>query len=151
MVGMVDQGRGEPGARAERGRRRDGARRACSYCTRPSYTDVADLSLIVGFGWVDNARKSIDRHGVGQAEAEAEAMFFRKPLLIVDDTGHSLAEPRIHALGRTREGRLLQATFTLRRGGTHALYLADDGGIGIETVQALRGDRPWTKQTDKQR
>jgi uncharacterized DUF497 family protein len=51
-------------------------------------------------------------------QGEAEAMLFQEPLLVVDDPGHSLAEPRIHALGRTREGRLLQATFTLRRGGT---------------------------------
>ena len=51
-------------------------------------------------------------------QGEAEAMFFQEPLLVVDDPGHSLAEPRFHALGRTAEGRLLQATFTLRRGGT---------------------------------
>ena len=76
-----------------------------------------DLSLIVGFEWDEgNARKSVDRHGVTQGEAEG--MFFQEPLLVVDDPGHSLAEPRFHALGRTPAGRLLQATFTLRGGGT---------------------------------
>ena len=32
--------------------------------------------------------------------------------------GDSRREPRYHALGRTAEGRLLQATFTVRGGGT---------------------------------
>lgn len=45
-------------------------------------------------------------------------MLFLEPLLVVDDPGHSLAELRFHALGRTAEGLLLQATFTLRGGGT---------------------------------
>ena len=78
---------------------------------------MIDLAQIVGFEWDDgNARKSVDRHGVRQAEAEQ--MFFREPLLVADDSRHSLAEPRHHALGRTAEGRLLQATFTVRGGGT---------------------------------
>ena len=75
-----------------------------------------DLDRIVGFDWDDgNARKSVDRHGVGQAEAEQ--MFFRQPLIVADDPRHSLGEPRFHALGRTAEGRLLQATFTVRDDG----------------------------------
>ena len=45
-------------------------------------------------------------------------MLFQEPLLVVDDAGHSRAEPRFHALGRTPEGRLLQVTFTPRGGGT---------------------------------
>ena len=78
---------------------------------------MIDLELIVGFDWDEgNARKNVDRHGVGQAEAES--MFFQEPLLMVDDTRHSLAERRYHALGRTAAGRLLHATFTLRGGGT---------------------------------
>jgi competence protein ComEC len=32
----------------------------------------------------------------------------------------------------------------LRRGGTHALYLDEAGSIRIETVAALRGERPWS-------
>ncbi|MFO1050549.1 MAG: BrnT family toxin [Geminicoccaceae bacterium] len=78
---------------------------------------MVDLSLVVGFEWdAGNARKSVDRHGVTQGEAEA--MFFLEPLLVVDEPGHSLTEPRFHALGCTPEGRLLQATFTLRGDGT---------------------------------
>lgn len=75
-----------------------------------------DLDRIVGFDWDDgNARKSVDRHGVGQAEAEQ--MFFREPLIVADDLQHSQGEPRFHALGRTADGRLLQVTFTVRGDG----------------------------------
>ena len=78
---------------------------------------MIELDLIIGFDWDQgNARKSFDRHGV--TNPEAESMFFQEPLLIVDDPRHSLAERRYHALGRTATGRLLHATFTLRGGGT---------------------------------
>ncbi len=78
---------------------------------------MVNFDLIVGFEWDEgNARKSVDRHGVLQMEAER--MFFQEPLLIVEDPGHSQAERRFHALGRTPDGHLLHATFTLRGGGT---------------------------------
>jgi hypothetical protein len=41
-------------------------------------------------------------------------VFFNEPLLIVEDPRHSVDEPRLHALGRTDEGRPLHITFTLR-------------------------------------
>jgi hypothetical protein len=75
---------------------------------------MIDWELIEGFGWDDgNGRKSADKHGVSQSEAEQ--MFFNEPLLIVQDSRHSGAEPRFHGLGRTDLGRLLHVTFTLRR------------------------------------
>jgi uncharacterized protein len=74
---------------------------------------MIDWARVEGFEWDDgNARKSDEKHGVGQAEAEQ--VFFNEPLLIVDDPRHSLDEPRFHALGRTDEGRSLHVTFTLR-------------------------------------
>ncbi|MFA7431136.1 MAG: BrnT family toxin [Rhodospirillaceae bacterium] len=73
---------------------------------------------VVGFEWdAGNARKSEDKHGVSQAEAEQ--VFFNEPLLIKGDAAHSDAEKRYHALGRTDEGRRLHITLTLRRDGTH--------------------------------
>lgn len=45
-------------------------------------------------------------------------MFFNQPLLLVEDMKHSQDEPQIHALGKTRAGRRLHLTFTLREGGT---------------------------------
>ena len=63
-----------------------------------------------------NARKSDEKHGVSQAEAEQ--VFFNEPLLVIDDPRHYLHEPRFHALGRTDEGRPLHVTFTLRGAAT---------------------------------
>jgi uncharacterized DUF497 family protein len=78
---------------------------------------MIDLDRIVGFEWdAGNARKSADKHGVGQGEAEQ--IFFNDPLVLVEDVRHSTAEARIHALGRTNSGRLLHITFTLRADGT---------------------------------
>lgn len=74
---------------------------------------MIDFGRIVGFEWDEgNARKSVDKHGVSQAEAEQA--FLNEPLLIVGDERHSVAEPRFHALGRSDAGRALHMTFTLR-------------------------------------
>ena len=77
---------------------------------------MIDLNKISGFDWdTGNARKSEERHGVSMAEAEQT--FFNAPLLILEDTAHSTQEVRIHALGKTDEGRALHITFTLRKAG----------------------------------
>lgn len=76
-----------------------------------------DPAAIVGFDWdAGNERKSADKHGVSQGEAEQ--VFFNQPLLLLEDDRHSLAEPRFHALGKTNDGRPLHITFTLRGGDT---------------------------------
>jgi uncharacterized protein len=76
-----------------------------------------DLDQISGFDWDDgNNRKSADKHDVSQAEAESA--FFNDPLIVVEDAKHSGAEPRINALGKTAQNRLLHITFTLRQNGT---------------------------------
>lgn len=77
---------------------------------------MTDLSLIAGFEWdAGNARKN-EKHGVTAAEAEQD--FFNQPLLLLEDAKHSQDEPRFHALGHARDGRLLHVTFTLREAGT---------------------------------
>lgn len=74
---------------------------------------MIDWPPIEGFDWDEgNSRKSVDKHGVSQAEAEQ--IFFNEPLLVVADASHSDREARLHALGRTDAGRLLHVTFTLR-------------------------------------
>jgi|SRR4029450_3412770 uncharacterized DUF497 family protein len=78
---------------------------------------MIDWTRIEGFEWDGgNARKSSDRHGVSQAEAEQA--FLNQPLLVVEDVRHSRHEPRFHALGQTDEGRPLHVTFTLRAAAT---------------------------------
>jgi len=72
---------------------------------------------IVGFEWDEgNRRKSTDKHGVTQSDAEQ--VFLNEPLLIVADERHSAVEARFHALGRTDAGRQLHVTFTIRQDGT---------------------------------
>jgi uncharacterized protein len=74
---------------------------------------MIDLAKISGFEWDrGNARKSEDKHGVSMAEAEQ--VFFNAPLLLVQDVAHSQTEQRIHALGKSDDGRALHITFTLR-------------------------------------
>jgi uncharacterized DUF497 family protein len=78
---------------------------------------MIDFGRIDGFDWDDaNRRKSEDKHAV--TPAEAEQVFFNHPLLILDDAGHSAAEPRYWALGRSDDGRLLFVVFTTRWDGT---------------------------------
>lgn len=78
---------------------------------------MIDFDRLTGFQWDGgNARKSIDKHGVSQAEAQQ--VFLNEPLLIADDAGHSRSEPRFHALGVTTVGRPLHVTFTLREENT---------------------------------
>jgi uncharacterized DUF497 family protein len=77
---------------------------------------MLDPTIIEGFEWdAGNSRKSSDKHGVSQAEAEQ--VFFNEPLLVLADLRHSIEEPRFHALGRTDDRRLLHVTFTVRGAG----------------------------------
>src|SRR3977135_4182647 len=79
--------------------------------------NMIDLERIAGFDWDDgNSRKSADKHGVGQAEAEPG--FLNTPLLLLNDPEHSAIEQRYHAYGKTHPCRLLQIAFTLRQDAT---------------------------------
>jgi uncharacterized DUF497 family protein len=76
---------------------------------------MTDLTALEGFDWdAGNSRKSLDKHGVSQAEAEQ--VFLNDPL-VVEDQKHSAAEPRFHAYGTTDDGRRLHVTFTVRGNG----------------------------------
>ena len=78
---------------------------------------MLDFDRLAGFEWDEgNARKSGDKHGVMQSEAEQ--VFLNEPLIVAPDVRHSEVEPRFHALGRSDAGRMLHLTFTLRAGGT---------------------------------
>lgn len=71
------------------------------------------LARCVGFEWDrGNATKNWDKHDVSQGECEQA--FFNRPLLVKHDAGHSLAESRLYALGRTDENRFLFVAFTMR-------------------------------------
>ncbi len=71
---------------------------------------VADLT---GFDWDDgNARKNWENHRVTQAEAEE--VFFSRPVLLAEDEKHSEREPRYNVIGDTNAGRPLSVVFTVR-------------------------------------
>lgn len=77
---------------------------------------MIDWAAVTGFDWDEgNARKSVAKRDVSQAEAEQ--IFFNEPLLLLQDQWHSEQEQRFHALGRTDEGRLLHIAFTMRGAG----------------------------------
>ena len=66
-----------------------------------------------GFEWDEgNRTKNADKHAVQWQEAEE--IFANQPLIVSADVGHSVSEPRYHALGKTDKARLLHLTFTLR-------------------------------------
>jgi uncharacterized DUF497 family protein len=76
---------------------------------------MINLAGIEGFDWDDgNVRKSLNKHGVTQAEAE---QIFASAPLLASDFKHSGKEIRLQALGKTIEGRPLHVTFTLRDNG----------------------------------
>ena len=74
---------------------------------------MIDLVKITGFNWDNGNVRKNEKHGVSMAEAEQ--VFFNAPLLLLEDFAHSQKEPRLHALGKTDEERMLHITFTLRQ------------------------------------
>lgn len=67
----------------------------------------------IEFDWDDgNGEKNWLRHRVSQAEAEQ--VFFNRPLVVADDELHSRNEVRFYALGRTDAGRFLFVVYTVR-------------------------------------
>ncbi len=72
-----------------------------------------ELLQCTGFQWDEgNAAKNWTLHQV--THAEAEQVFFNRPVMVAPDLRHSAAEPRYAALGRTDAGRRLSVVFTLR-------------------------------------
>ncbi|MHA7880865.1 MAG: BrnT family toxin [Saccharospirillum sp.] len=75
---------------------------------------MINWAQVTGFDWDEgNSRKNAEKHDVNQSEAEE--IFFNEPLLVSEDSKHSQAEARFHALGETDDERLLHITFTLRQ------------------------------------
>jgi uncharacterized DUF497 family protein len=70
------------------------------------------LAACTGFQWDSaNSDKNWELHRVSRAEAEQ--VFFNRPILVVADSKHSQDE-RHAALGQTHEGRRLLIVFTVR-------------------------------------
>ena len=72
------------------------------------------LAECVGFDWDDgNLLKNWEKHSV--SAAEAEQVFFNRPLVAAPDVAHSQDEVRYFSLGQSDAGRRLFLVFTIRR------------------------------------
>ena len=72
-----------------------------------------ELSQCQGFQWDDgNGDKNWRLDQV--TRAEAEQVFFNRPLRVAEDNQHSNLERRLAALGRTDQDRRLAIVFTIR-------------------------------------
>ena len=66
-----------------------------------------------GFQWDrGNIDKNLIKHSV--ENWECEQVFFNRPLLVLDDTRHSVSEKRWAAFGKTDADRFLVVMFTKR-------------------------------------
>lgn len=66
------------------------------------------------FEWDEgNQDKNWSKHSVTMAEAEQ--VFFDQQRKMSRDVGHSRREPRFVLIGKTKTGRILFITFTLRK------------------------------------
>jgi uncharacterized DUF497 family protein len=71
-----------------------------------------------GFDWDHGNRAKCRKHGVSTETIEA---LFRGGVTILPDDAHSQIERRFKAIGRTDEGRMIFAVFTIRRHGSALL------------------------------
>lgn len=86
--------------------------------------DIVSIPEFEGFEWDEaNAQKNWQDHGV--SPSEAEQVFFRKPLLAVEDVEHSQEEQRYFVLGQTDRGRMLFIAFTIRQGAVRVVSARD--------------------------
>jgi hypothetical protein len=75
-----------------------------------------NLTEKIGFDWDDGNFRKNEKHGVHPIEIEQ--VFANRPVLIVPDAVHSIAEERFLALGTTDDARQLAVVFTLRESGS---------------------------------
>jgi uncharacterized DUF497 family protein len=72
-----------------------------------------DFDNFVGFQWDrGNINKNLIKHNI--EKWECEQIFFNKPILVLEDTRHSVSEKRWAAFGKTDSDRLLVVVFTKR-------------------------------------
>ncbi len=96
------------------------------------------LAACTGFQWdAGNADKNWRAHRVSQAEAEQ--VFFNRPVVVAPDLGHSRREPRYAALGKTMAGRRLSVVFTIRGTLVRVISARDMGRRDRRLYAAVEG------------
>lgn len=66
---------------------------------------------VSGFEWDEGNTAKCQKHGVSLAEIES---LFTRPVMVLPDHDHSIAEQRLRAVGRTGAGRYVFVVFTIR-------------------------------------
>lgn len=85
---------------------------------------VIDFSRVVGFEWDEgNLNKNRLKHGVDASECEE--VFFNEPMLVLDDTKHSIVEKRYRVFGVTTSGRMLALAITVRNNAIRVVMARD--------------------------
>jgi uncharacterized DUF497 family protein len=78
----------------------------------------------ISFEWdTGNINKNLDKHNV--TNQEAEELFSNEPFLVHEDSKHSIKEQRFRALGKTKSGRMLFVTFTIRNNKVRIISVRD--------------------------
>ncbi len=78
----------------------------------------------IAFIWDEgNAYKNYEKHKV--TAEEAEEMFLAEPYIVEDVVHSTILEYRFHALGTTRDGRKLFASYTVRNGKIRVISIRD--------------------------
>ena len=70
-----------------------------------------------------NSDKNLKKHRV--TNQESEEVFINEPLIVIDDTVHSIKEKRFNAFGKTCDGRKLFLTFTIRNNKIRIISIRD--------------------------
>jgi uncharacterized DUF497 family protein len=98
------------------------------------------LANCTGFQWdAGNSDRNWELHQV--TRAEAEQVFFNRPIVVAGDSKHSRDEPRFAALGQTNEGRGLLVVFTIREVTLIRVISARDQSRGERKVYAQAQDK----------
>lgn len=84
---------------------------------------TAEYPEFSGFEWDAGNRDKNLKHGVHGWECEQ--LFFNKPLVVLDDPRHSMAEDRFAAFGQTDAGRRLIIIYTMRHNRVRVISARD--------------------------
>lgn len=76
-----------------------------------------------GFEWDDGNKDKNLKHNV--QHWECEQIFFNEPVIILEDSTHSITEDRFAAFGQTDKGRNLVIIYTIRNSNLRIISARD--------------------------
>jgi competence protein ComEC len=95
-------------------------------------------------------RIACDRIGCRATVKGLTVAVAQHPAAFADDCRRaSIVVSRIVSPRSCSQPKAVVDFFAARREGTHAIYIAEDGKLEIETVAQVRGQRPWSVRTSR--